>query len=467
MQQWITRGNRVMDSLQTVFKAYMGGENGEEEEPFLYGDNLFIIIDGPGGDPDLAGPEDRFAGLEARACRIIFRSFFDRISKVDSPADALLYALQEANRHILDESKQLGRKVIFSVGVMYIKNKIMFFTHLGDSRIYCYHGGELNQLTRDHTFLENDPLAKSGFHDPHGNTALTEGLGIHRDLEIEVKKYPLKRKDLIVMTTEGFTKRISDRDIRHLSLKTTKPDKLCDRLFDLVERKGGSTRMTLGLVRYGILPRDIRNIIILYSSLLITLSIVGGYALKYTGKWGGNEVKETPARQGKITDDGKPAVSPSRRAGDDKRNRTGEVLPAMQPTAKPTVQPTAEPPLQPQLPSIKDIHLFINDWKQAWENTAGTGGDIDRYISFYSKDFTSKGLDRNGWKRDKAVKGKKKRWIRVDLNNIKISRPGEANRIEVRFMQDYRSSNYLNSSAKLLLLIRENSGWKIVAEKSD
>ena len=130
-----------MDGLRIAFKTYMGSQEGKEGAPFLYGDNLFIVAEGVGG-------EHLREIIEERVCQIIYESFFRHLSEVHSPYDALIYALEKANKGILDERKKFGMKMAASASVVYIKDKIMYFTHLGDSRIYCLHGDELNQLTR-------------------------------------------------------------------------------------------------------------------------------------------------------------------------------------------------------------------------------------------------------------------------------------------------------------------------------
>jgi hypothetical protein len=40
------------------------------------------------------------------------------------------------------------------------------------------------------------------------------------------------------------------------------------------------------------------------------------------------------------------------------------------------------------------------------------------------------------------------------------------NRVEVRFHQDYRSSNFSGSSRKMLVLKKTDPGWRILLEKS-
>lgn len=113
-----------------------------------------------------------------------------------------------------------------------------------------------------------------------------------------------------------------------------------------------------------------------------------------------------------------------------------------------------------------EINNFVMKWKTAWENSAGTNGDIETYMSFFSDDFSAGGLDKNGWKKDKRAKNTRKDWIRVGVKNINISGPLKDNRFEVSIIQDYQSSNYSGISKKNIVLKREESGWKIIGIKT-
>jgi len=155
------------------------------------------------------------------------------------PGYAIIHALRKANEGVHKERAKLGRKMAVSVSVVYVRDRVMYFTHLGDSRIYCLQDGKLNQLTRDHTLKEEDGFEKDRFSDPRLMKALTEGLGIHQLPSIKVKKFPLRQKDLILMTTEGLTTHVSNREILDLSSKAKDPEKLCNQLIDLASKKGG------------------------------------------------------------------------------------------------------------------------------------------------------------------------------------------------------------------------------------
>jgi len=133
--------------------------------------------------------------------------------------------------------------------------------------------------------------------------------------------------------------------------------------------------------------------------------------------------------------------------------------------------PKKSPEKEPMVTKKKEISLadevyvFLMNWKTAWEKTAGANGDIESYMSFYASDFSAKGLDKSGWRQDKAQKNKRKSWIRIGLKNINIVRRVGNNGVEVSFLQDFQSSNYSVVSDKTLILKKGESGWKIFGIK--
>ncbi|MFC1819855.1 PP2C family protein-serine/threonine phosphatase [Thermodesulfobacteriota bacterium] len=261
-----------MKNLDHVFKTHIGSIEGENGDYFFQGKNLFIVVEGVGGE---------YFGEIAReqVCRITPEVFFKQLSENNSPGNALILSLEEANKGIIAEGKKIDERMAASVSVVFIGNKIMYFTHLGDSRIYSLHGGELNQLTRDHTLKEEDVFAEKRSLDPRAMRALTEGLGIHEKVHVEVKKYPLNKKGLIIMTTEGLTERVSNREILWLTSKTTDPKKLSNGMIDLAKRKGGKGNMTVGIIRFGGLSRGLRDVLITYSIFFLIIGY--GFCINY------------------------------------------------------------------------------------------------------------------------------------------------------------------------------------------
>lgn len=419
-----------------------------ESESFLCKDNLFVVAEGVGGD---------YLGEMAKewACKGISSSFFKRLSEERSPGIALLNALKDVNEELLQERKKVGKKMAASVSVAYIPSKIMYFSHLGDSRIYCLHKGEIVQLTKDHTVGQEDPLAEIGDRDPRFLRALTNGLGIHERPDIKVKTFALEENDIILMTTEGLTRYLSNMQIQKLSLKQTALKKLSRRLLEEAKRKGARDSMTLGVMRFEKFPFLFDRRMMAASGLaLLVLALLLGYRARH-GQDSPLSLPE-PLKEAPVATE-KSAGKPPTPNATQSRPLADKKVKAARPR---------ELPKKETAPLVQEIRAFVDRWKDAWEDSAGPKGDMDGYLSFYSEDFRSQGLDKRGWRKEKSERNRKKQWITIELKDIAIRELSQDGLVEVRFLQDYRSSNYSLKSGKNLLLRREGPGWKILSEKA-
>lgn len=444
-----------MAKLTVAFKTDTGSIPGKSEDSFLVEDNLFIIAEGVGGEY-----LDEIA--KEMACRVIRNAFFSHLKEMYSPSDALLFAMKEANREILREGKKIGQKMAASVGVVYVRDTIVYFAHLGDARIYCLQKGEIVQLTRDHTVAKEDSPALSKARDARHKFALTEALGLRVSPPVEVKKFALHEKDLILMTTEGLTGRLSDMQIQKTSLKSTNVKKLCSQLIYEARRIDRDRSMTVGLIR---LDRKVplrKNLILSYSGLIfVCVALIAFYSRENGWK--------SPA-------DGRVAVTQT--ASEEKTEKQETFLSperkeAVQPARREPVPPPPEPAPLPEITkeSAKptrenEIQAFVAAWEKAWEKTAGQRGEMETYMAFYSESFSSGGFNKAAWKRDKTIKNRKKRWIRLEMRDVRIEGSSAGPRVEVCFRQIYKSSNFSINSRKKLVICREGSGWKILREKT-
>ncbi|MBN2123603.1 MAG: protein phosphatase 2C domain-containing protein [Deltaproteobacteria bacterium] len=430
-----------MKGLRTDFKTDPGSPPGTAADFFLSQENLFIVTEGVGDDhlAERAGE---------RACRRIAESFFRHLSRVPSPGEALVSALRETNDDILRERMRVGDKMAASVSVVYVRGDVMYFSHLGDTRIYCLHKGEIVQLTRDHTLREEEPYLDAKTEDPRLMRALTDALGIHPEPDIRVKTFALREKDIILMTTEGLTRYLSNKQILNLASKTHHLNRLSDLLLNEARRRGGENGMTVGLIRFeGTIARWPKRVF-LFSLLLLVLLVAAAVGLY---------MREPGERKAPV-----PERRPERSAGGVAPERPA-------PAGKPPITPAKAPEVSgvEKVPVLEEeIAAFLSRWERAWEESAGPQGDMKAYMAFYGPTFRSRGMDRDAWERDKAEKNRKKSYIRVDLDDIKIGGQEPDGRLEVRFDQRYRSSNYSGTSRKMLLLKKEEKGWKILAEES-
>ncbi len=111
---------------------------------------------------------------------------------------------------------------------------------------------------------------------------------------------------------------------------------------------------------------------------------------------------------------------------------------------------------------------FLFNWKTAWENSPK---NIEKYFSFYSEHFVSPKFNNiNSWKTYKKKITKGKKWIKIKIANVSISKDGRLLKFGklylITFDMNYKSNNYRWKGRKLLYIINEGGKWKILGEES-
>jgi len=108
----------------------------------------------------------------------------------------------------------------------------------------------------------------------------------------------------------------------------------------------------------------------------------------------------------------------------------------------------------------KALNAEIEHWRRDWESR-----DTDRYLSHYSKKFSTGHEDYAEWARHKRLVNRSKTWIKVKLSNFSMFRnPGKDELVMVTFDQDYRSNNLSNKMEKRQYWIKEGGKWRIIYE---
>lgn len=105
----------------------------------------------------------------------------------------------------------------------------------------------------------------------------------------------------------------------------------------------------------------------------------------------------------------------------------------------------------------------IDTWLKDWRSQ-----DTDKYLSHYSKDFSSNGMNYQQWAEHKQRVQATKPDVEISVSDISMfSYPdGDKKLVVVDFMQDYASPFLKNRMQKRQYWIQESDGWKIIYEGS-
>jgi len=128
-------------------------------------------------------------------------------------------------RHLLREIIARANTSIFQVGqqpaavrghgdhagsdLVWCNNQITV-AHIGDSRCYRFRGDKLQQITRDHSLLQEQIdsglLTKEAAKRSQNKNLVTRALGIEPEVEAEIRTYPAQTGDIYLLCS-GRTQR--------------------------------------------------------------------------------------------------------------------------------------------------------------------------------------------------------------------------------------------------------------------
>jgi len=114
-----------------------------------------------------------------------------------------------------------------------------------------------------------------------------------------------------------------------------------------------------------------------------------------------------------------------------------------------------------QVKNTETLEDVIQAWSAAWSAQA-----VDMYLSFYHKQYKPlNGLSHKGWIQSRRYRLKKPRWIKIGLSDFEIKK-NTGKQAVVNFKQLYQSNSFRDVSAKQMVLLYTNDGWRIFREKS-
>lgn len=240
----------------------MKRKHNEDNFMMLPEQQLFVVADGMGGHN---------AGEVASEIAVNTMKLFFSESAEDPD---YTWPIKEAPNRSRDENRmvagvKLANYRIYEAQVRDIRKKGMGTTivglifedgraitgHAGDSRIYLVRGDELQQVTEDHSLLNNylkiaklTPEEIANF--PHKNV-IVRALGMKADVEVEVNVVDVQPGDFLMLCSDGLSGEVTDEDIHETILKHG--DDLQASVESLIKQacdNGGKDNVTVIIARY-------------------------------------------------------------------------------------------------------------------------------------------------------------------------------------------------------------------------
>ena len=102
-----------------------------------------------------------------------------------------------------------------TVVVALLRADLLSVAYVGDSRLYRLRNGTLEQITRDHSLLEELEEASTMVK----KNIVTRALGVEETVTADIIEQPLEYRDLILLCSDGLTDLVSDATIAETLLK--------------------------------------------------------------------------------------------------------------------------------------------------------------------------------------------------------------------------------------------------------
>ena len=121
--------------------------------------------------------------------------------------------------------------------------------HVGDSRAYLVHDGDMRRLTDDHSLVEE--LVREGRLTPeqaeaHPQRAIvTRALGVSSDVDVDVYRVNVAEGDRLVLCSDGLTTMVRDRDVGRIAAAEADAQAAADALVAAANDAGGEDNITV------------------------------------------------------------------------------------------------------------------------------------------------------------------------------------------------------------------------------
>lgn len=207
-----------------------------------------VVCDGMGGAKggDIASKvatskiADRFKSINANNTNEVIGHL---VKSAISEAGAAIYDMSLKD----DNLAGMGTTVVAA----FINKNIVHVAHAGDSRAYLINSSGINQITVDHSvvqdmILNGDITKEEAAYHPQKNI-ITRALGIKQNVFPDYNSFNIASEDAILLCTDGLTNELKDEEIFNI-FNNNRPKDVPENLIEEVKKHQGADNITAALI---------------------------------------------------------------------------------------------------------------------------------------------------------------------------------------------------------------------------
>ncbi|RKH25035.1 Stp1/IreP family PP2C-type Ser/Thr phosphatase [Corallococcus sicarius] len=249
--------------IEVAGSTHVGMKRNHNEDNYLVltEENLVCVADGMGGHS---------SGEIASRIAVDELGEFFRMTSKDQDAtwpfkmdkqrnydeNRLSTGIKLANARIFERAtvdtkyKGMGTTIVS----VHFSDTAAYVGHVGDSRVYFFRGGMLQQVTEDHSLLNDYLKAKKLTPEeienfPHKNV-IVRALGMKEQVQVDVTRVDPLENDVFLLCSDGLSGMVTDAQMQDILSRTPELEKACGQLIDLANAAGGNDNVTCVLARW-------------------------------------------------------------------------------------------------------------------------------------------------------------------------------------------------------------------------
>ena len=230
--------------MRVCHRTHQGLVRASNQDSLLAEGRLYGVADGMGGHK----------GGET-ASRVAVQVVKNALSRKKPEEDALRMGLEAANRRVygMAGSDENLTGMGTTMTLLWEGERRILLGHVGDSRAYRLRGGELKQITQDHSIvaelLRNNVItAEMARNHPYRNV-ITRAVGVDPVVTPDVIDEDKQPDDVWLVCSDGLYNMVSDDVIRDTLAGSETDEQAADSLLSLALENGGSDNITFVICR--------------------------------------------------------------------------------------------------------------------------------------------------------------------------------------------------------------------------
>lgn len=236
-------------------------EHNEDSYAVVSAHDLFVVADGMGGH--------QAGDVASKMATQTITEFFESVASEEAtwpfPFDPslseeenrLLTGIRVANRNICElgnsSSDHQGMGTTIVASLFSPRRSRIYVAHVGDSRAYRVRKGRIEQVTRDHSLVNDYLAAMPDMSDEQRSelpkNVITRALGMQEQVAIDVGSFDAQAGDIYLLCSDGLSGMVDDEDLCRIITSASSIDEACRVLVNTANEHGGEDNVTAVLVR--------------------------------------------------------------------------------------------------------------------------------------------------------------------------------------------------------------------------